>query len=110
MAAYNRGQSGGTGRRNMYSRSAVSSSHYSQNSREDKAPETVASIETAENIETAEKKPTEKQMQNQLGRLAEEIFGSALDTDKLLVAALILLLLKEGADPKLILALGYIFM
>lgn len=101
MAAYNRGQSGGTSRRNMHSRSAVSSSHYSQNIREDKAPEKVRIVE-----EKTAAQPTE----NQLSRLAEEIFGSSLDTDKLLVAALILLLLKEGADPKLILALGYIFM
>ena len=101
MAAYNRGQSGRTGSRNTHSRSAVSSSHYSQNSHEDKVPDI---------IEADEEKSAAKRTENQLARLAEEIFGSALDTDKLLVAALILLLLKEGADPKLILALGYIFM
>lgn len=100
MAAYNRGQSGRTNRRNTYSRSAVSSSHYSQNSHEDKIPDI---------IEANEEKPAAKRTENQLVRLAEEIFGSSLDTDKILVAALILLLLKEGADPELILALGYIF-
>lgn len=105
MAAYNRGQPGGMNRRNTYSRSAVSSSHYSQNSREDKAPD---GSERSE--EKSNEKIIEKPMENQLSRLAEQIFGSALDTDKLLVAALILLLLKEGADPKLIIALGYIFM
>ena len=105
MAAYNRGQPGGMNRRNMYNRSAVSSSHYSQNSREDKAPET-----SEKSDEKPDEKNIEKPMENQISRLAEQISGSALDTDKLLVAALILLLLKEGADPKLILALGYIFM
>ena len=97
MAVYYRGQSG---RRNH----AFSSSHYSQSNHVDKAPESVPVIETP--IE----KSTAKRTENQLSRLAEEIFGSPFDSDKILVAALILLLLKEGADPKLILALGYIFM
>jgi len=40
--------------------------------------------------------------------LLNELFGGALDSDKLLIAALMLLLLREGGDKKLILALGYI--
>lgn len=96
MAVYNRGQ---FGRKNH----AVGSSHYSQSNHEDKAPESVPVIEApGEKIEV-------KRTENQLSKLAEEIFGSSFDTDKILVASLILLLLKEGADPKLILALGYIF-
>lgn len=105
MAVNSRGQSGGINRKNSYDRRAVSSSHYSQNSREDKAPEAVEKP-----LDTKPEKSASDVPENQLARLAEQIFGSALDTDKLLVAALILLLLKEGADPKLILALGYIFM
>ena len=39
-----------------------------------------------------------------------DIFGKKLDPDRLLIAALLLILVKEGADMKLILALGYILM
>lgn len=39
-----------------------------------------------------------------------EIFGKKPDPDRLLIAALLLILFKEGADMKLILALGYILM
>lgn len=105
MAVNSRGQSGGINRKNSYDRRAVSSSHYSQNSREDKAPDAPKITSDIKPEKSGGELP-----ENQLARLAEQIFGSALDTDKLLVAALILLLLKEGADPKLILALGYIFM
>lgn len=38
------------------------------------------------------------------------IFPDGIDTDTLLIAALLLLLLKEGGDIKLILALGYILL
>lgn len=100
MAAYSRGNSGRGDRRNTDHRSAVSSAHFSQESHEDKAPESIRI--TGKNMSV-------KKTENQLAKLAEELFGSSADTDKLLVAALILLLLKEGADTKLILALGYIF-
>ena len=101
MAAYSRGNSGRGDNRNQDHRSAVSSAHFSQESHEDKAPES---------IRISVEKSSAKKTENQLARLAEELLGSPADTDKLLVAALILLLLKEGADPKLILALGYIFL
>lgn len=39
-----------------------------------------------------------------------DIFGKKPDPDRLLIAALLLILVKEGADMKLILALGYILM
>ena len=42
--------------------------------------------------------------------LFEEILGEKPDTEKLLIAALIFLLLKEKADMKLIIALGYILL
>lgn len=38
------------------------------------------------------------------------LFPDGIDTDTLLIAALLLLLLKEGGDIKLILALGYILL
>ncbi len=101
MAVYSRGSSGRADHRNADHRSTVSFSHFLHGSHEDKAPE---------NVRDAEEKNSAQKAENQLARLAEELFGSPVDTDKLLVAALILLLLKEGADPKLILALGYIFL
>lgn len=39
-----------------------------------------------------------------------DILGKKFDADQLLIAALLLILVKEGADMKLILALGYILM
>lgn len=42
--------------------------------------------------------------------LIDELFGENADTEKLMIAALIILLLKEKADMKLILALGYILL
>ena len=40
----------------------------------------------------------------------EYLVGDKIDSEKLMLAALIFLLLKEGADMKLILALGYILL
>lgn len=100
MAAYSRGNFGRSDHRNADHRNAVSSAHFSQDIHGDKAPESIRI--TGKNMSV-------KKAESQLAKLAEELFGSPADTDKLLVAALILLLLKEGADPKLILALGYIF-
>ncbi len=101
MAVYSRGSSGRADHRNSDDRSTVSSARFSHGNYEDKAPD---------NVKNPEEKNSAKRAENQLARLAEELFGSPADTDKLLVAALVLLLLKEGADPKLILALGYIFL
>ena len=42
--------------------------------------------------------------------LLDEVFDGSLDSDKLLIGALIYMLIKEGADIKLIIALGYILM
>ncbi len=50
----------------------------------------------------------EKTTMDSLKQIIENIIGKSPDSDKLLVIALIFLLLKEGADMKLILALGYI--
>lgn len=47
---------------------------------------------------------------NILSGLLGDIFGGGLDSDKLLIAALLILMIKEGADIKLILALGYILL
>jgi len=42
--------------------------------------------------------------------IIERFFGSNPDSDKLLILALMFMLVKEGADMKLILALGYILL
>ncbi len=52
----------------------------------------------------------EKTTTDSLKQIIENIIGKSPDSDKLLVIALIFLLLKEGADMKLILALGYILL
>lgn len=82
----------------MYSRSAVNSSHYSEDRREDTAPQ-------------KESRPIEKKQTGiQLNKIIDDFFGDSIDADKLLIAALIWLLIKEGADKKLIIALGYILL
>ena len=40
----------------------------------------------------------------------DELFEGCIDSDKLLIAALLYLLIKEGADIKLMIALGYILL
>lgn len=45
---------------------------------------------------------------NELSELFGKILGGKLDGDKLIIIALMIMLAKEGADLKLILALGYI--
>lgn len=42
--------------------------------------------------------------------LADELLEGGIDSDKLLIAALLYLLIKEGADIKLMIALGYILL
>ena len=43
-------------------------------------------------------------------KILDEFFDSRIDSEKLLIAALLYMLIKEGADIKLIIALGYILM
>ena len=42
--------------------------------------------------------------------LIDEFLDGGIDSDKLLIAAILYMLIKEGADIKLIIALGYILM
>ena len=52
-----------------------------------------------------------KRKEQDRGRnVLEELLDGPIDGDKLLIAALILLLIREGGDKKLILALGYILL
>lgn len=45
-----------------------------------------------------------------LNNIIESILGNGQDSDRLLILALMFLLAKDGADMKLILALGYILL
>lgn len=42
--------------------------------------------------------------------IIDDFFDGGVDSDKLLIAAILYMLIKEGADMKLIIALGYILM
>lgn len=86
----------------MHRRSVVNASHYSEGSSIDEPP---VQISPESDVPDSDKM---KNQPNHLNGLLDGIFGGNLDTDKLLIAAILLLLIKEGADKKLIIALGYI--
>lgn len=60
-----------------------------------------------DNAEKNDNKSTKKDI---IGSLLEEFLDGVMDSDKLLIAAILYMLMKEGADIKLIIALGYIIM
>ncbi|MGN0622003.1 MAG: hypothetical protein ACI4I9_09050 [Porcipelethomonas sp.] len=65
---------------------------------------------SSENI-SGEMKNTGAKSSSFLNVLLSDIFGGGkLDNDKIIIIALIFILAKEGADLKLLLALGYILM
>lgn len=69
-----------------------------------KAPDPESSGKTAIN------KPAEKNG-GALGGILSDIFGGGkLDSDKIILIALIFILAREGTDIKLLMALGYILM
>lgn len=53
---------------------------------------------------------TDQRKDNKLTELMSKLTDAKIDSDKLIVIALMVLLAKEGADMKLILALGYILL
>ncbi|MBQ9895542.1 MULTISPECIES: hypothetical protein [Ruminococcus] len=57
-----------------------------------------------------EDKYTEQYTASPLKSIIDDMLDGGIDSDKLLVAVLLYLLIKEGADIKLIIALGYILM
>lgn len=59
-------------------------------------------------VQPQAKPPDSIHMKNKSGIL-EEVLGS-IDKDTLLIAAMLILLMKEGGDKRLIIALGYILM
>ena len=54
-----------------------------------------------------EKKDTKKGL---FDGIIDDFFDDSIDSDKLLIAAILYILIKEGADIKLMLALGYILL
>jgi hypothetical protein len=60
--------------------------------------------------ESEEKIIKNKKEKKTLDGLVNEFFEEGIDSDKLLIAVLLYTLIKEGADIKLIIALGYILM
>lgn len=64
-----------------------------------------------EKCDSQESEKVQKLRKSELfDKMIEQFFDSRLDSDKLLIAALLYMLIKEGADIKLIIALGYILM
>lgn len=99
----------------MHRRSMVTSSHYSQGQQKKSEEETKHEPERREvssqpvQNNKASASPTVKrnfQLPEALGKL----FEGKIDSDKLVIIALMVILAKEGADMKLILALGYILL
>lgn len=91
--------------REMYQNSMVNTSHYSQadNYKKKQEEPKIDKIEQVNNIKSVNNKPM-------LPENISKIFDGKLDTEKLTIIALMIILAKDGADMKLILALGYILM
>lgn len=103
--------------REMYHSSAVNTSHYStaENYKSKPAPPEPEKIpESPSELKPAETNNNSPQIQKNYSNNLTfpesigKIFGGNLDSEKLTIIALIIILAKEGADMKLILALGYI--
>ncbi|WP_303825856.1 hypothetical protein [Ruminococcus flavefaciens] len=61
-------------------------------------------------IEESHESGDQKSRNDIIGGIIEEFLDGGIDSDKLLIAAILYILIKEGADIKLIIALGYILM
>lgn len=94
--------------REMYRNSMVSTSHYSQGDNyknNNSVSEEPVFIENPEkHINAVNQNHSKSIIPENIGK----IFSEGFDSEKLTIIALIIILAKEGADMKLILALGYI--
>ncbi len=97
--------------REMYHNSMVNTSHYStaENYKNEIPVPEVAEIPEPEprinnNTMSYKNNYNKPSIPENIGK----ILGGSLDSEKLTIIALIIILAKEGADIKLILALGYI--
>lgn len=100
----------------MHGRSMVNTSHYSQGHHKTSEKESPAEIKQTEDKAAASLKsqprPISASLKNNnlIAELLSSFSDRKIDSDKLLIMALIIILIKEGADMKLILALGYILL
>ena len=95
----------------MHKRSMVSSSHYSQGSTSaGDLPPKQSRTESDKSEIRSGSAGIEYRKDSQLSEFVDSIFQGKLDSDKLMILLLMIILIKEGADLKLILALGYILL
>lgn len=118
MAAYNKWQINSMRQdairrsREMYMHSTVNSSHYSQGKKENEEPAADKSAlskdehKAAVNINHTNDVPKKDVLTDNIGKL----FKEGLDSDRITILAVIYLLIREGADMKLVLALAYILL
>lgn len=91
-------------------KSMVNTAHYSQGN-SSAVHNTLVQHEN--NNESSNKKNAQNSGKNITGVISEvlgNILSGDLDSDRLLIIALMFVLIKEGADKTLILALGYILL
>lgn len=95
----------------MHKRSMVNASHYSQgsNTKGDMPPEKFPA-EEENRRNSAEAHRMKSSNESQPFDLLDSLFHGKLDSDKLMILLLMAILIKEGADIKLIIALGYILL
>lgn len=97
-------------RRDTIERSHRVRSGYNGYAESDIPPETEEIPESdavEEMVSHLQSKPPDRIRGKNISGIIEELLGS-FDKDTLLIAALMLLLMKEGCDKRLIIALGYI--
>lgn len=99
--------------REMHGSSVVSSSHYSQGQNKSDLPPVPPETELQGQISDSDNKNhsyEQKNKTNQIKDILNKLLDGKIDSDKLIIIALMVILAKEGADMKLILALGYILL
>lgn len=97
----------------MHRRSMVNTSHYSQGHSEATDLPPTPAAEEGKNAAAEVKKPAptaENKSKNPLSGIFDMLREGEIDSDKLMIIALMVILAREGADMKLILALGYILL
>lgn len=97
----------------MHRHSMVNSAHYSQGKKND-IPDNIGIMSenkfSHQNKAEHDNEPLLPKKDNQLFEMISKLFDEKLDSDKLIIIALMIILAKEGADLKLIIALGYILL
>lgn len=97
--------------REMHSRSGYAKNNVQARQNQPVPPESVSQIESSINGTVKNQSSAHKNNSNPLNGLLSGFFTDGkIDNDKILIIALIFILAKEGADIKLLIALGYIMM